>query len=513
MNRLASLIHRAAVHYGDREALAGPVGRFSFRDVDRLSNRLGHGLRSRLGLHKGDRVALLLGNDPAFVVADFALIKVGLVRVPVNPRLAPPEVEFIVRHARARVLITDADHAATAMAAVAQIEEPVTVVLSEGAGAIAGTCSLEDVLAAGDDRNPEVDMAPDDPYMIAYTSGTTGRPKGAVTTVSARFASLVNSLANECFVRPGDVMLHVTSLAHGSGTKVLGHFARGARNVLLPRFTPESFFDAVATHGVTTTWVVPTIVQRLVEAAESVEPSCHRTLRTMIYGGAPMASSVQKLALERFGQVFVQIYGLTEAPHPDLVLAKEDHGPDLPPGATGRPAVGVDLRLVDSDGRDVPAGEVGELLVAGPHVMAGYWNGPEATRAVLGAGWCRTGDLARIDERGYYHIVGRDKDMIISGGYNVYPREVEEVLHAHPQVLECVVYGVADRDWGERVEAAVVLRSGATTDGPGLIEYCRGRLASYKKPRRVVFLSELPRNASGKPDTRVLQRNAGHPPC
>jgi acyl-CoA synthetase (AMP-forming)/AMP-acid ligase II len=509
MNALAELISRAGREFAQREALAGESRSLSFAAVEAESNRLASALAGGLGIAKGERVAVLLANCPEFVVTDFALIKAGLIRVPVNPRYVAPEIEFIVNHSGAAVLVTSSAF----VPVVAEIRPRLgslrhLIVVDELPG---GSAALRwrDVLVEGDPEPFAVATQDADGYMIAYTSGTTGRPKGALTTVASRWAGICLTYANEMFVTPADTMLHVASLAHGSGTKVLPLFAKGGKNVLAAKFSPREFFRLVEAHRATTSWMVPTMVAMLADAPER---SCFdlSSLRTVIYGGAPMPEPVLARALEAFGPIFIQIYGLTEAPHPDLILAKHEHLPDpatgtrVAAGATGRAAIGARVRIVAADGRDVEAGEVGELVVAGAHVMAGYWNDPAASAEVLRDGWCHTGDLAKVDEHGVYTIVDRKKEMIISGGYNVYPREVEDALYRHPAVAECAVIGVPDALWGEAVLALIVAKPGFTIVDDELRAHCARELAGYKKPRMISVVPELPKTANGKIDKKAL---------
>lgn len=510
MNTLADLISRAGRDFSEREAVVGEVRSMSFADVEGESNRLASALARRLALTKGERVAVLLPNCPEFVVADFALIKAGLIRVPVNPRFVAPEIEFILGHSAASLLVTSsafADVVAQVRPALPSLKSVITV------GSLSGVTDAlhwDDVLGQGTAEPFAVDTGGGDGYMIAYTSGTTGRPKGALTTVDARWANVFNSYANEMFVAPADAMLHVASLGHGSGTKVLPLFAKGAKNVLLPKFSPLEFFRLVERHRVTVSWMVPTMVAMIADAPERGRFDTS-SLATVIYGGAPMPEPVLQRALAAFGPIFVQIYGLTEAPHPDLILAKHEHLPDpmtgrpAPVNVTGRAAIGVSVRLVDAGGRDVNPGEVGEIAVAGPHVMAEYWNDPGATDEILRDGWCYTGDLARADARGFYTIVDRRKEMIISGGYNVYPREVEDALYRHPAVAECAVIGVPDFVWGESVHALVVAKSGCSIAAEALRAHCAREIAGYKKPRTITVVAELPKTANGKIDKKALR--------
>jgi fatty-acyl-CoA synthase len=297
---------------------------------------------------------------------------------------------------------------------------------------------------------------------------------------------------------------------------VLPLFAKGGANVLLEKFTPRAFFEAVAAHWITISWMVPTMVAMLADAPERTAFDTS-SLTTIIYGGAPMPQPVLERALAAFGPIFVQIYGLTEAPHPDLVLHKADHVADPPTGrraaqgVTGRIAVGVHVRLVDDGGHEVPVGEVGEIAIAGDHVMARYWEDPAATAATLRDGWCLTGDLARMDADGFCTIVDRKKEMIISGGFNVYPREVEDALYRCAGVAECAVIGVPDATWGEAVCAFVVAADGARVDAETIAAHCARELAGYKKPRRIEFVGGLPKTANGKIDKKLLRARSAAP--
>ena len=510
MNALAELISRAGREFAGREALAGEARSLSFAAVEADSNRLASALSARLSVAKGDRVAIMLANCPEFVVADFALIKAGLVRVPVNPRYVAPEIEFILSHSGAAALVTSSAFAGVVAQILPRLASLRHVIGVDALPGVSGALRWGDVLDEGSADTFAVDTTEGDGYMIAYTSGTTGRPKGALTTVAARWASVFITYANEMFVTPDDTMLHVASLAHGSGTKVLPVFAKGGKNVLAAKFSPREFFRLVDEHKATMSWMVPTMVAMLADAPErgSFDLS---SLHTVIYGGAPMPEPVLERALAAFGPIFVQIYGLTEAPHPDLILGKDDHLPDpvtgkrAADGATGRTAIGARARLIGADGREVGEGEVGELVVAGAHVMDGYWNDPAATAEVLRDGWCHTGDLATVDAQGIYTIVDRKKEMIISGGYNVYPREVEDALYRHPAVAECAVIGVPDVLWGEAVLALIVAKAGYAIADEDLRAHCTHELAGYKKPRRISVVAELPKTANGKIDKKALR--------
>lgn len=308
-------------------------------------------------------------------------------------------------------------------------------------------------------------------------------------------------LSDEIDAGPGDAMAHVGAMAHGSGSKVLAYFMRGARNVTVPKFDPEGFLALVAQERITSTFVVPTMMAMLVDAAGG-RPVQERILRNVSYGGAPITAPALEAALACFGNVFTQVYGSCEAPHPALVLTRDEHLVDVDHRhrltSVGREVTAVRVRLAGPSGDPVPVGEPGEMWIDGANLMRGYWENPEATAEVFDDGWYKTGDVARQDEQGYYYIVDRARDMIITGGLNVYPAEVESLIAEHPGVREVAVVGVPDERWGEAVKAFVVVRDGAELDEDAILAHCRTGLASYKKPQHVEFVHDLPKGSTGK---------------
>ena len=510
MNPLASLLTRAERQFPGNTAIIYGERQVTFAQMGEAANRLASALVQRLGVQKSNRVGILLPNCPEFTMTDWALIRAGLVRVPVNPRLAPSEIEYILKDSGADVVVCDGEYASVIDAVRPNLPEARHFVAIGSAST--GLLRWEELLAQGQPESIQVDTNMDDPYMILYTSGTTGRPKGATTTVRSRWFTIFTSAENENFVEPSDVMLHVASLGHGSGTKVLNHYVKGATNIYLPKFTAEAFCRTVQRHQVTSTWLVPTVIGMLLDFPDRRNYDLS-SLRTIVYGGAPMPVERLKEALQVFGPIFVQVFGLSETPHPIISMSKVDHVAGTPEqldrrlGSTGRPSIGVDVRLVAEDGREVAPGEVGEIAARGDNVMIGYWGKPEATAEVLKDGWFFTGDLAVADEEGYISIVDRKKDMIISGGYNVYPREVEEALFKHPGVRECAVIGVPDAKWGEAVKAVVSLKPGHSATAEDLMEHCRQWLAGYKKPQSVDLMDDLPKSPNGK----ILKRDLRKP--
>lgn len=522
MTSVPALVARAAAWYGDRPAVSDAHTSRSFRDVHRRSSRLAHALLV-LSPAPGGRVAVLAANRAELVEIDFAISKAGKIRVPVNTRLTEPEVRYVIRDAGADVIIADPPRQELA-AALATEDGPLRHVIAlprtsagtgngqnhgDGAARRGGPHRYEDLLAAGHESAPALPHPPEAGSFILYTSGTTGHPKGALATNRSRLAATIAMLTDELDVPAGGAVAHVGSMAHGSGSKVLAYLLRGARNIPVPKWDPEQFLDLVQRERVSGTFLVPTMLSMLVEAGGQRRRDLS-SLRSVSYGGAPIAPAQLRAAVELFGPALVQVYGSCEAPHPVFVLTGEDHlalaGQLGEVAPVGREALHTEVRLVTADGREAATGEPGEMWVRGPNVMAGYWRNPEATASVLDPdGWYRTGDIAWRDEARYHYIVDRSRDMIITGGLNVYPAEVENVIHQHPAVADVAVIGVPDPVWGERVKALVVRRNGADMTGEDVVAHCRQSLAGYKKPRLVEFVDALPKGATGKTLKRELR--------
>lgn len=492
---IARHLHLTASRAGARTAVVGDGAALTYGELERRSAGLAAGFLAA-GLRPGDAVALQSANRLETLEIMYAGFRAGLMVVPIHFKLQGDEVAHILANSGAKLFLRDLPQ-----------EDA-----RDGVVAIGGPRyrALLDHEPAG-----MADVPDDHPAWLFYTSGTTGRAKGATLTHGNLEALVLAFLAEIDPADPDDVFLHAGPMSHASGLCALAHVVRGTRHVLLPQgsFSPEKVIDVIAAQGVTTTFFVPTMISRLMDAAESSRDKL-RSLRTIIYGGAPMALPVLERARDVFGPVLVQLYGQGEAPHVLAALSKRDHCPDDLPswperlGSAGRPCVGVELKVVDEDDRPLPPGAVGEVVARGHIVMRGYWNDAPATRATLKGGWLHTGDLGYLDARGYLFLTDRKKDLIISGGMNVYAREVEDVLHQHPAVREAAVIGVADADWGEIVKAVVALREDA--DGvteADLIAFCRARLAPYKKPKVVEFLAELPKGATGKILKRALKKD------
>ncbi len=492
---LASILERSANWYGDRPAVVDGERVATFRELDQRANRFARGMADR-GLRAGDRVALLLGNRLEWFDATFGLLKGGLVRTFVNPRSAPPEIAYQLEDSGASLLVVSEDYAPllSAIALPSGVEVMVT-----GAG-------YEDWLTRFDGKALSLVAGGDDLAALMYTSGTTGRPKGAMQTHTNWLASTMAQLV-ELGLRSDDVLLHVGPMSHASGGTVYPMLYRGGLQVVHRGFEPVEMLAAIPRHRVTLLMMVPTMLYFLLDVLDA-NPLDLSTLRTIMYGGSPMAPERLERCLAKLGPVFVQSYGQTEALGGETFLHKEQHTPGNPRlSSAGRPTLHVELKVVDDAGSEVAPGGIGEILVRGPHVMAGYWNRPEATAEVLDAdGWFHSSDIGRVDDEGFLFIVDRKADMIVSGGFNVYPREVEDVLLELPVILEAVVIAVPDERWGESVKAVVRLREGASVDVEEIRTHCRSRLASFKVPRSIDLVShEIPKNPNGKPLRRLVR--------
>jgi acyl-CoA synthetase (AMP-forming)/AMP-acid ligase II len=491
---IATLLTRSAATYGSRTAVRHDGERLTYAELSDRASRFGSRLRA-LGLAPGDRVALWMKNCPDYAVALFGAFRAGLVAVPVNARLHPSELDYILAHCGARALVLGADQPGPIAAA-----PELTIV--GGEKGVSGS-PFEEFVAAGDPHAPDADVDLDDVAWLFYTSGTTGRPKGAMLSHRNLLRMTVSCLAEVCSFQPEDVVLHLAPLSHGSGLYLIPALARGAENVIFAhaRFDAYEALVTIERERVTVIpFVAPTMIVMLLAAPSVADVG---SLRAMVYGGGPMHLDHVSAALERFGPVLVQLYGQGEAPMTISTLRAEDHllGDEVLISA-GLPRTDVEVRIVDVDDCELPVGEAGEVVVRGDVVMRGYWADEAATAETLRGGWLHTGDIGRFDSDGRLCLLDRKGDVIITGGANVYPREVEDVLLLHPSVLEAVVCGVPDSIWGERVAAAVVIAPGSRLTAAEIVEHCRAHIAGFKKPTRIAFVDELPTNAYGK----VLRR-------
>lgn len=475
---------------------------FTYAQVDELSGRVAASLVDR-GLKRGDKVAVQLPNLPHFLFTYFAVLKAGLVMVPLNPLLRAPEVAYHLEDSDAKVLVTFESFAEEALKGADQIENLVTYVVNLPGNDLRpeGTLNFDELYFADDTGEIEPTSA-DATAVIIYTSGTTGKPKGAELT---HFQLYMNcTVAGDLFgSRDDDVGVAVLPMFHVFGlSSVLNVAVRfGGSLVCIPRFGSTAVLDAIERHRCTIFSGVPTMYVDLLHA--NVAQRDLSSLRVGVSGGAPLPGEVIKAFEEKFpGVVILEGYGLSETASTTTFNVSAEERKVL---SIGRPIWGVEVRVVGEDDHALPPGKdsVGEIIVRGHNVMKGYYKKPEATAEAFRNGWFHTGDLAYQDEDGYLFIVDRKKDLVIRGGYNVYPREVEEVLYGHPAVAAAAVIGRRDEKLGEEVVAYVSLKPDATATAHELIAYCKERLAAYKYPREVHFLAELPTGPTGK----VLKRD------
>jgi acyl-CoA synthetase (AMP-forming)/AMP-acid ligase II len=489
-------IEGAIARYGDRVALDDGTVRYTFAELGELTARIA-GLYREAGLRRGDRVVLLQRNSVNFLLTELALYRAGLVRVAVNVRLSPAEYAYIVSDSGAAACIHDTEFA------------PGIESIKAGSSRTRWLVSDEVVARAADhDPAPTAAVAPDAPVLIQYTSGTTGRPKGAVLTHASKVQVDRNILIELPAIGTDDVMLHVTPLTHASGALVLPCLLRGVRQVPLEFPGARTYLGWVREHGATLSFLVPTLMKMITEETGGCCPPEFDRLRAVMYAGSPISPENLSGALTVFGDRLLQFYGLSEAWFPITALRGEDHRADAGSrlGSAGRPAPFAEVEVLDDEGRALPAGRTGEIATRGPHVMSGYWNNHVATAAVLDPdGWFRTGDVGYLDADHYLHLVDRKNDMIISGGFNVYPLEVEDALCRHPRVADAAVYGVPDDTWGEAVVATVVLTPGDPVPDDDLRAHCKAELAGFKCPKTFARADELPRNSAGKLLRRELR--------
>ncbi|MFF7472950.1 long-chain-fatty-acid--CoA ligase [Streptomyces sp. NPDC008092] len=469
----------------DRPALRLQDTVVTYRELDRDSARMAGLLRDR-GVKPGDRVALMLPDVPEFAVVYYGVLRAGGIVVPMNPLLKSREVLYYLGDSGARSLFAWHDFADAATAGARQADAEAVVVRPGALGAL---------LEAARPLDELTDRHDDDTAVILYTSGTTGRPKGAELT-HANLARNCDVVAGELFrLTADDVIFGGLPLFHAFGQTCTlnAAVACGACLTLLPRFDAAQALGILDAHGVTVFAGVPTVYSRLARHPGRAGYDVSR-LRACLAGGAELPLQVLYDFQAAFGCVVLEGYGLSET-SPVVSVNTEQAGPR--PGSVGTPIPGVRVRVVD-DGREVARGETGEIAVRGHNVMKGYWQRPEETAATIRDGWLYTGDLGRVDRDGYLWIVGRKKDVIIRGGYNVYPREIEDVLYEHPAVADAAVVGIPDSDLGEEVGAAVVLRPGARATAEELRAYVKGQVAAYKYPRKVWIADSLPKGPTGK---------------
>ena len=507
---IGTLLTKSARTFPNNPAIIHGARKFTYAEFNARANRLANALK-RLGIGRGDNVALLQYNYPEMLESMFACFKAGCGAVPINFRLHPSEYAFIIDHSEAKAVILSPEFNEGLLAIRDRIPRAGRLITLNGAE---GELLLyEQLLAAESDQWEDAAVMPDDLAWLFYTSGTTGLPKGAMLTHRNLLAMTMNFYADICpGFGPQDVILHAAPMSHGSGLYALPNVGKAATNVILASksFDAELVFSTIEEYRVTNMFAAPTMVKLMVDSP-AVGRYDHSSLRAVAYGGGPMLVEDLKQAIGKLGPCLVQLFGQAESPMTITYLPHRDHVIDGPPeqmkrlASAGFPRTDVEVKIFGPDDAERAPGNMGEIVTRSDLVMGGYWRNPQATSDALRTGWLHTGDLGYLDEFGYLYIMDRSKDMIISGGENVYPREVEEVLIRHSAVREVAVIGVPDPRWGEAIKAVVALEPQAFVTAEELIDFCKDHVASYKKPKTIDFVPELPKNNYGKIMKRELR--------
>ena len=501
---VGDLVVSAVTRGGARTAFISDDVRWTYRELGAKVSQVIQALQAR-GLQRGDAVATLSANRPEAFLITAAAYVMGLRLTWMNPTSSEDDHAYILADSGVTTLFFDPRGFAD-RTRVLQQRVP-TVQRLMGFGDSAGLA--EDLLAAAAVHSPgplQPMAAPEDVCVLIYTGGTTGRPKGVAHTHRVHVTMIVTEMADWDW--PREIrFLALTPITHASGAMIMPVLLKSGTYAMTQGFTPEKFVRLVEQHRITATFLVPTMVYVLLDspARQGADLS---SLQLIIYGASPMSPARLTEGMQVFGPVFMQLYAQSEAPNAVTVLHQHEHDPVHHPerlASCGTPCVGTQVRLLDDDGHAVPPGDVGEICVRGPLVMQGYWNNPEETAKALRHGWLYTGDMARCDADGYLYIVDRSKDMIISGGFNVYPREVEDALSQHPAVAAAAVVGVPDPKWGEAVRALVVLRPGASVPAEELIALVRERKGAVYAPKAIDFVDALPVTGLGKLDKKAIR--------
>lgn len=499
---LTHLIVQAATNFPDRPAVSiGDRRLYDYRAYGSLAARLAGGMSDGFGLRPGDRVALAMTNNPEYLAILFAIWRAGLVAVPTNAKLHPRELAYIVADSGARLCLATSD-LADSLAPLLDAEVRLVVLGGDGWWTLATA-----------DPAPIRDVKPDDPAWIFYTSGTTGRPKGAVLTHRNLLAMAIGYLADIDRLTPDDCLIHLAAQSHATGLFGLSHIAKATHQVLPPSggFDAAELADLLRLYDSATLFVPPTGLRRLLRDPAFARAPVER-LRTLLLGAAPVYAADLKAGFDLFGPRLWNGYGQGESPCTITAMSKEMLAEAIRCGdearmmSVGVARTGIEVAIFDAEDRPLPVGQVGEVAVRGETVMTGYWNLPAESAAALRNGWLHTGDLGSLDDRGFLTLLDRAKDLIISGGLNIYPREVEEVLLEDKDLAEVAVIGIPDPEWGESVMAILVPSAGTIPDLAALERLCLDRIARFKRPKYWKVVDSLPKNSAGKVLKRELRQ-------
>ncbi|TDL83167.1 class I adenylate-forming enzyme family protein [Peribacillus frigoritolerans] len=478
METIAGYAQKAIVQFGHKVAVKDRFRSFTYTQLGERAYKLVTILRN-MGMKKGDRLAALMSNRIEHIELDLACAFGGFIKVPLNYRLHPKEHEYMLKQSGTKIVIG---------------EDKLLDQIESGIRKISVGNQYEGLLAETEKVVITEQINEDDVFAIMYTSGTTGKPKGVMLTHRNIISSAI-SLSMACEITWGDVIGHVAPLTHGSNFLSHASWIFGLTQIVYDKFDPEDFLEDIYKDKVSVIFLVPTIVNLLFQSS-TFDPKKLQYVKTINMAGSPIASSKLSAALSQAGDIFVETYGQVEAPMTITVMPRKELENHLE--SCGLAGAFVDMKIVDEAGNTVDQGKIGEIICKGSLVMKGYWDNPEATSETLKDGWLYTGDLGWADKNGFLHLVDRKKEVIISGGLNIYPREIEEVLNKHSSVKETCVIGLPCEQWGEKIAAYVVLKDGETADEEELINLCMQHLASFKKPKVIQILDQLPKSSYGK---------------
>ena len=499
---------RNAGLYADKTAIIQGNIRVTFAQFDERVNRLANAILG-LGSMKGDRIAILDHNCYQYIELYFALAKIGMPIVPLNYRYNPKEILYVIIDSGAKMIFFGKEYLSTIDIVKKEITSVKHFICIDDS--LPGMENYEEIISMASAIEPVSTLDEEDIAILGYTGGTTGKPKGVMTTHRNIITSCYNT-ALERLLIPNDTHLIIHPIFHAGGANSMFAFSFvGATNVILNTSNIDVILKTIQEYKISHLMLVPTMMLSMIEHP-NIGSYDLSSIKTIYYGTAPISIEPLKKAISLFKCNFSQTYGMTETFVPISILKPEDHklagGPedDKRMSSAGREVMGVKVKIVDNNGRELERGEIGEIVVKGKNVMKGYWNQPELTKEVLKDGWLHTGDMGKMDELRYIYIVDRKKDMIISGGENIYAKEVEDVLSSHPAVAVAVVIGVPDDKWGEAVKGLVIKKRGAEVSEEELISFCKSRVASYKKPKSIEFMNAFPKSAAGKVLKRELRQ-------
>jgi long-chain acyl-CoA synthetase len=504
----ADIIYRNALLHPNDEAFVYEKKRITFADYNARINKIIRGL-SKMGAKKGDVLGILSWSCLEFVELYGLTMKAGYIASPFNPRLGKDELEYLINYSETETIFVGKELIEVANALKGRLPRVKNWISLETAAE--GMTAYDDILKANSGEEPDIDPSEDDPICIIYTSGTTGVPRGALYS-QRRFIEDSKILAIDMSLQEGHKRIQITPLFHIAGnTHFRSSLYTAGCNVIVKFFDASETLKIIHREKATYMDTVPTHLAAILNLPDLKDYDIS-SLQFFWYGASPMPQKVLKDGMRVFGPIFAQGYGQSESGPAISHLSKEDHNVlDKPPeqqkklASAGRPDIGVQVRILDEKGKDLGPGEVGEITVRSNHTMVEYWKKPKETKATLIDGWLHTGDMGYYDEEGYIYIADRKKDMIISGGENVYPREVEEVLYRHPAVLEAAVIGIPDQYWVEKVHAVIALKKGKEATAEEIIAFCKKSIAGYKTPKSIDFVDALPKNPAGKILKRELR--------